>query len=261
MSLNIKNLYADLAGKSILRGIDIEINPGKIHAIMGPNGSGKSTLAQVLMGNPIYEIKDQRSKIKINNEEIINKKTEDRARLGLFLAFQNPLTIPGVSVANLLKTAYQNIHSAGFGNSKSPQKSKHNPALSIWDFNTMLSKEAQNLNIPRELLGRSLNDGFSGGEKKKVEMLQAIILKPKYAVFDEIDTGLDVDALKTVALGIKKLKEMGTGVLIITHYQRILRFAEPDKVFILVKGKIAGTGDKKLAMEIEKNGYKRWVKN
>lgn len=260
MTLKIKNLEADLEKKKILKGINLDITQGKIHAIMGPNGSGKSTLAQVIMGNPAYEVTNPKSQIILNGNQILHKKTEERAKSGIFLAFQNPVTVPGVSVANLLKTAYQTVHKP-LGDGKNKKTSVHNPALSVWDFHTLLVREAEKLSIAKELLGRSLNDGFSGGEKKKIEMLQAIILAPHYAIFDEIDTGLDVDALKSVAMGIKKLKEKGTGVLIITHYQRILKFAIPDTVFILVDGKIVDKGSKKLAFEIEKNGYKQWLRS
>ena len=206
------------------------------------------------MGNPSYEIKNQKSKIKINERNILNLKPDERGREGLFLAFQNPVAIPGVTVANLLKTAYQ------LKKSTSKQiKKTHTPALSVWEFNEMLVKKAKSLDIPQEFLRRGLNDQFSGGEKKKLEMLQALVLEPKYAIFDEIDTGLDVDALKTVASGIQKLKSQGTGVLLITHYQRNLRFVKPDFVHILVSGKIIAEGNFKLAEEIEKSGYKQWI--
>lgn len=265
MSLIIKNLSVNLGNKQILEAVSLKINPGELHTLMGPNGSGKSTLAAALMGNQAYEIKDHPpaggSKIKINERNIINLKPDERARQGLFLAFQNPLAIPGVSVANLLKTAYQIVKSKDKESRriKSGTAPGHNPALSVWEFHELLVKKAQSLGIPNDFLRRNLNEEFSGGEKKKLEMLQAIVLQPKYAIFDEIDTGLDVDALQIVAGGIEQLKKEGTGILVITHYQRILKFAQPDYVHILVKGKIVESGDYKLALEVEKNGYKRWT--
>ncbi|MBI4991361.1 ATP-binding cassette domain-containing protein, partial [Candidatus Gottesmanbacteria bacterium] len=234
MSLKIKNLSVSLGEKQILKDISLEVKPATIHAIMGPNGSGKSTLAQALMGNPNYKIQNPKSKIQINNKNIINYGPDDRAREGLFLAFQNPVAIPGVSVAKLLKTAYQLVksknkesrHKVGIRNAVNAHSSQtasgHNPALSVWQFNEKLIEKAKRLGIPSEFLKRSLNEEFSGGEKKKLEMLQAIVLEPKYAIFDEIDTGLDVDALKVTSGGIEELRQKGTGILIITHYQRIL---------------------------------------
>ncbi|MBI5452494.1 ABC transporter ATP-binding protein [Candidatus Gottesmanbacteria bacterium] len=273
MSLKIKNLSVSLGEKQILKDISLEIKPGTIHAIMGPNGSGKSTLAQALMGNPNYKIQNPKSKIQINNKNIINYGPDERAREGLFLAFQNPTAIPGVSVANLLKTAYQLVksknkesrHKVGIRDAVNAHSSQtasgHNPALSVWQFNEMLVEKAKKLGIPQEFLRRSLNEAFSGGEKKKLEMLQALVLEPKYAIFDEIDTGLDVDALKIVAKAIDELKKTGCGVVVITHYQRILKFAKPDFVHILVKGKIVASDGGKLAQTVEKSGYKKWSEN
>ncbi|MBI4991345.1 ABC transporter ATP-binding protein [Candidatus Gottesmanbacteria bacterium] len=202
--------------------------------------------------------------LKINGKDIKNLKPDERAREGLFLAFQNPVAIPGVSVANLLKTAYQIIQSTNYPiNKLSNQQIKktYNPALSVWEFNEMLVEKAKKLGIPQEFLRRSLNEAFSGGEKKKLEMLQALVLEPKYAIFDEIDTGLDVDALKIVAKAIDELKKTGCGVVVITHYQRILKFAKPDFVHILVKGKIVASDGGKLAQTVEKSGYKKWSEN
>jgi Fe-S cluster assembly ATP-binding protein len=255
MKLIIKDLEAGYNSKRILNGIDLSLDKGKISVVMGPNGSGKSTLAQVLMGNQTYKILNPKSEIRIDNKNIINLSTDERARRGLFLAFQNPISIPGVSVASLLRTAYREI----FVSAKEKNNTRHNPALNIMELNTRLVTISQKMGISQDLLRRGINDGFSGGEKKKIEMLQALILKPKFAVFDEIDTGLDVDALKLVATKINELKEQGTGVLIITHYQRILKYAPPDKVYILVSGKIVDCGDRGLAKEVEKNGYKKWI--
>ncbi len=256
MSLLINNLSVYLDKRQILDGINLEVKQGTIHAIMGPNGSGKSTLAQALMGNSAYEIRS--GKLEVGKKDIRDLKPDEKAREGLFLAFQNPVAIPGVNVANLLKTAYQ-ITKEPFDFAQGKQKKLYNPALSVWKFNEMLVEKAKKLGIPQEFLRRSLNEAFSGGEKKKLEMLQAVVLSPKYAIFDEIDTGLDVDALRIVARAIDELKRMGCGVLVITHYQRILKFAHPDFVHILVKGKIAVSGGEKLAIEVEKNGYRKWV--
>lgn len=257
MSLIIKNLSAKIGSKTILNSINLEIIKGKIHALMGPNGSGKSTLAGVLMGNPAYEINNKKSQIKIDGKDILDLKTDERARAGLFLAFQNPISIPGVNVAGLLKTAYSLTHEK-----KSARAQKTlNPVINVWKFHEILVKKAKFLGIPQEFLRRSLNEEFSGGEKKKLEMLQAWILSPKYAIFDEIDTGLDVDALKVVASGITKLKKEKTGILIITHYLRILKYVKPDFIHILVGGKIVKSGGYKLAEEVEKYGYKKWIKN
>lgn len=253
MSLLIQNLSVSVAKKQILKDINLEIDSGQIHALMGPNGSGKTTLAQVVMGSPNYKIKDNRPKIKINNKDIAGLTADKRAREGLFLAFQNPIAIPGVSVANILRMAYQAVKK------EKPQTSKHNPALSVWEFNKILLSKAQGLGIQKDLLSRSLNEDFSGGEKKKLEMLSALLLSPKYAIFDEIDTGLDVDALKTIADAILELKEQGTGILLITHYQRILKFARPDFVHIMIGGKIVESGGYGLAEEVEKEGYKKWI--
>lgn len=267
MSLTVENLSVTLGERLILNDIDLEIKKGKIQVLMGPNGSGKSTLAQVLMGNPNYQIKDKRSKITIDEKNIIDLGPDERAKEGLFLAFQNPIAIPGVNVANLLRTAYRVVHQSGnppnveASQTIKPSISKHNPALSVWKFNELLVKHAQKLHIPQDFLRRSLNEEFSGGEKKKLEMLQAIILSPKYAIFDEIDTGLDVDALKITASGISQLKRENCGVLIITHYQRILKYAKPDYVHILVNGKMVESGGYKLAREVEKNGYKKWSRD
>lgn len=260
MNLKINNLSAEIDGKNILKNINLYIIPGKIHALMGPNGSGKSTFAQVLMGHPVYKVvnvKKLKSGVYLNGTNLLEKSPDERGRLGLFLAFQSPVSVPGVSVANLLRLSYSVIHNKG----KKGKKGLHNPALSVLEFNELLFKTAQKLHIPADFLKRSLNEEFSGGEKKKLEMLQAVILSPKFAVFDEIDTGLDVDALKIVAQGINTLKKRGAGILLITHYQRILKYAKPDYVHILVNGKIVKEGTARLAHEVEENGYKKWLNN
>lgn len=242
MNLEVKALTVKIAGKKILKNVALLLEPGKIFALMGPNGSGKSSLAQVLMGHPAYEVdKKNGVSITIGDQEIVDLSPDKRASLGLFLAFQNPVSVPGVNVANLLRTAI----------------SPKNPL----QFHENLYQESQAMNIKSDLLKRGLNEDFSGGEKKKLEMLQAKILKPKFAIFDEIDTGLDVDALKHVAEEINDLKKSGSGVLLITHYQRILKFAKPDFVYILINGEIKEKGDADLGRYVEKEGYKRWLKN
>lgn len=261
--LTIQNLKVSVEGKEILHGISLTIQPGTVHAVMGPNGSGKSTLAYAVMGHPGYEWNSNVS-IKIGKNEISQLEPEERAKNGLFLAFQSPIAVPGVSVINLMRTAYQEIH-------KDPsivQKKTQNPVLdrrwnasdiSLSEFMQKIKDYAKALHMDDTFLTRGIHDGFSGGEKKKLEMLQALILAPKYAIFDEIDTGLDVDALKVVASGIEMLTKQGTGVIIITHYQRLLSYVTPDQVHVLVKGHVVKQGDEKLAREIEEKGYKQYV--
>ena len=266
--LTIRNLSAAVAGKDILKNVNLTIKSGEIHAVMGPNGSGKSTLAYALTGHPEYkyQIPNAKCQIRIGNKNIINLPTAERARAGLFLAMQSPIAVPGVSVTNILREAYQAVH----GHSREISKTAHNPifssrwqgnGLSLPQFMSRLRKEADLLGVNETLLTRGVNDGFSGGEKKKLEMLQAIMLHPKFAIFDEIDTGLDVDALKIVAKAIRGLTHLGTGVIIITHYQRILKFLKPDKVHILVNGTIVRSGEALLATKIENEGYGSFAVN
>ncbi len=253
-------------GKEILKGISFKVAPGQVHAVMGPNGSGKSTLAYALLGHPQYQISNIKYQIKIGKKDISKLPTEERARAGLYLAIQSPISIPGVSVMQLLRTAYQQLHG-------SPSKSDHkqtiqNPVLArrweangmgLSEFASLVKRYAHTLRLHESFLGRSIHDGFSGGEKKKVEMLQALVLAPKIAIFDEIDTGLDVDALRVVGKGIDVLRKQHTGVIIITHYNRILRYVTPDVVHVLVNGKIVKTGPAELAGKIEREGYAKYL--
>ncbi len=259
----IEHLRVGIGEKEILRDISLVVKTGEVHVVMGPNGSGKSTLAYALMGHPTYDVKGK-SKARIGGRNLLTLPTEKRAKLGLFLAFQSPIAIPGVSVMNLLRTSYQELHAS----TKSPTKPPvQNPLLarrwkasdlSLADFTALVKGNARELSIDEAFLSRAIHDGFSGGEKKKVEMLQALTLAPKFAIFDEIDTGLDVDALRVVARGIGLLSKRGCGVIIITHYQRILKYLKPDIVHVLVSGKIVQTGKASLAKTIEDTGYQRF---
>jgi Fe-S cluster assembly ATP-binding protein len=271
IGLSINNLTVSVENKEILHGLSLVVKPGEIHAVMGPNGSGKSTLAYALMGHPNYlKAVDGRRKaekaIVLNGNDISDLPTDGRAKAGLFLAMQSPIAIPGVSVINLLREGYQEINSAK--TSPIPKLNSENPVLArrfnvadltIAEFMGQIKKLAKKLAINESLLTRGIHDGFSGGERKKIEMLEALILKPKYAIFDEIDTGLDVDALKTVAAGITLLQSQKTGIIVVTHYQRILKYLKPDFVHILVNGKIVDSGKSELAKEIENAGYKKYL--
>ncbi len=266
--MEIQNIYASIEGKEILKGVNLTVKPGEIHAVMGPNGSGKSTLASVLLGHPQYQISNNKYQIptiKIGNRNIISLPTEERAKAGLFLAFQSPVTIPGVSVINLLRSAYQTVH--GKKVSDKAGKAIQNPVLArrlinvnlnMSEFMSMVKEHARFLNLDQSFLSRGIHDGFSGGEKKKVEMLQALVLGPKFAIFDEIDTGLDVDALQMVARGMDRLAKLGTGIIVITHYQRILRYVKPQFVHVFIAGRIVKSGNAALAKHIEKNGYQEY---
>jgi Fe-S cluster assembly ATP-binding protein len=246
MSLNVKDLEVSVEDEKIVKGVSLEVNPGEIHAIMGPNGSGKSTLCKSLMGNPVYTIED--GQILIDGEEVTGEETDERALEGLFLAFQYPSEISGISVAEFLKEA---IDAQREERGEEPMKQS--------EFQELLREKLDLLEMDEEYARRYLNAGFSGGEKKRTEILQMAVLEPKYAILDEIDSGLDIDALKVVAKGINKLAEQDQGLLMITHYQRILEYVEPDRVHVMVDGKIVESGGPELAHKLEDEGYD-WAK-
>lgn len=244
--LKIDNLHARIDGKSILNGINLDINPGEVHAIMGPNGSGKSTLASVIAGKEDYEIRQ--GKIIFEKEEISELSADERAHKGLFLSFQYPVEIPGVTVTNFIKTSLNESRKA-----KGLEEMPANKMLQL------IKEKSEMLEIDRKFLSRSLNEGFSGGEKKRNEIFQMAMLEPKLAILDETDSGLDIDALKVVANGVNKLKSTDNATLLITHYQRLLDYIVPDFVHVLIDGKIVKSGSKDLALDLEKNGYD-WIK-
>ena len=244
--LKIEDLHVNVENKKILQGLDLEIAPGEIHAIMGPNGSGKSTLANILSGKEGYEV--TKGKITFLKKNLFNLEPETRAGEGLFLAFQYPVEIPGVSGMNFLRTTLNSI-----------RKYKKQKELDGVNFLKLLREKAKFIKMDEKLIKRSVNTGFSGGEKKRSEILQMILLEPKLAILDETDSGLDIDALKTVANGVNNLRNKDRSFLIITHYQRLLNYIVPDKVHILLKGKIIRSGDKNLAIELEKKGYEGLV--
>ena len=244
--LKIEDLHVNVKDKKILQGINLEVKPGEVHAMMGPNGSGKSTLANVLSGRDGYEI--VKGKISYLKENLLELEPEDRACKGLFLAFQYPVEIPGVSGINFLRTTLNSI-----------KKYRKQKELDGVNFLKLLRKKVKILKIDEKLIKRSVNTGFSGGEKKRSEILQMSLLEPKLAILDETDSGLDIDALKIVANGVNKLKNKNRSFLIITHYQRLLNHIIPDKVHVLSKGRIIKSGDKNLAIELEKKGYEGLV--
>mgnify|MGYP000521848931 FL=1 len=244
--LKIKDLYAGLEGKDILQGINLEVKAGEVHAIMGPNGSGKSTLASVVAGKEEFDV--TRGYITFENEDISELDPEERAHKGIFLSFQYPIEIPGVSVTNFIKTAINET-----------RKAKGKEDMPASEMLKMIKEKADMLEIDRKFLSRSLNEGFSGGEKKRNEIFQMAMLEPKLAILDETDSGLDIDALKIVANGVNKLKNKDNAVLVITHYQRLLDYIVPDFVHVLMNGKIVKSGTKELAYELEEKGYD-WIK-
>jgi Fe-S cluster assembly ATP-binding protein len=245
--LEIKNLHAGVAGKQILKGVDLTINAGEVHAVMGPNGSGKSTLAAVLAGREGYEVTEGQALY--CGKDLLELDPEERAREGVFLAFQYPIEIPGVNTTYFLKAALNEI-----------RKHKGEPELDAMEFLTLVKEKMNILHMPEDFLKRSVNDGFSGGEKKRNEIFQMAVLEPKLAILDETDSGLDIDALKVVSEGVNRLKHPDNAQLIITHYQRLLNFIVPDFVHVLVNGRVVKSGGKELALELEEKGYD-WILN
>ena len=243
--LNIKNLKASINSKNILKGLNISIKPGELHAIMGPNGSGKSTLANVLSGKDGYEISGE---IKYKGENLANIKVDERAQKGIFLAFQYPTEIPGVNMSNFLRTSLNKV-----------RKAKGEKDLDTLSFLKLIKDEAMELGIEEKMLSRQLNVGFSGGEKKKNEILQMKILKPSLVILDETDSGLDIDALKIISEGVNSFRDKNKSFLVITHYQRLLDYIKPDFVHVLSDGKIVKSGTFELAKELEKTGYKNII--
>lgn len=244
--LSIKNLHASIGDKEILKGINLEVKAGEIHAIMGPNGAGKSTLASIIAGNENYEV--TQGEISLDGEDLAELAPEERAHKGVFLSFQYPVEIPGVSVTNFMRTAINETRKAN-GLEEMPAK----------DMLKVIREKSELLEIDRKFLSRSLNEGFSGGEKKRNEIFQMAMLEPKLAILDETDSGLDIDALRIVANGVNKLKSDKNAIVVITHYQRLLDYIVPDFVHVLYNGKIVKSGGKELAHELEEKGYD-WIK-
>ncbi len=245
--LKISNLHASINGKEILKGIDLTIRDGEIHALMGTNGAGKSTLSNVIVGHPSYEVTE--GSITFNGEDLLAMKPEERAHAGIFLSFQHPVEIPGVSMVNFMRAAVNARHKA---QSEEPLKST--------DFLKVMREKRKLVDIDNKLVNRSVNEGFSGGEKKRNEIFQMAMLEPKFCILDETDSGLDVDALRIVAEGFNKLRNEQTSAMVITHYQRLLDYIRPDIVHVLLDGRIVKTGGPELAQEIEDNGFD-WIKN
>ncbi len=247
--LEIKNLHVAVEGQPIVRGVDLAVDANQVHAIMGPNGSGKSTLAYALMGHPGYEITE--GEILLDGEDLVELEADERGQRGLFLAFQYPHAVPGVTVTNFLRSALNSIRKARNGGEDDP--------IAIPEFRKALMGAMDQLRIPREMVGRYVNDGFSGGEKKRLEILQMALLKPRIAVLDETDSGLDIDALKIVADGVRTLVGPDMGALVITHYQRILNYIKPDFVHVFVDGRIVREGGPELAEKLEAEGYEAFT--
>ncbi|HKP71668.1 MAG TPA: Fe-S cluster assembly ATPase SufC [Pyrinomonadaceae bacterium] len=245
--LEIRNLHATVEGKEILRGVSLTVKRGEVHAIMGPNGSGKSTLAKVLAGHPAYEVTG--GEVLFDGNNLLELAPDERAREGVFLAFQYPVEVPGVSNAQFLRLAYN-------------EKKKHlgEEELDPLEFKDLLAERAKIVEMDAGLMSRSVNEGFSGGEKKRNEILQMAVLEPKLAVLDETDSGLDIDALRIVSEGVNKLRSPENAVVLVTHYQRLLNYIVPDHVHVLYKGRIVRSGGKELALELEEKGYD-WIKD
>ena len=243
--LVIKNLHAQVEGKKILKGVDLEINPGEVHAIMGPNGSGKSTLAHILAGRDDYEI--LKGEILYNKRNLLEMTPEERACEGVFLSFQYPVAIPGVSITNFLKAAVNSV-----------RKYRGQSEIDTMDFIKLVKEKLNLLKMDESFMSRAVNDGFSGGEKKRNEIFQMAVLEPRLAVLDETDSGLDIDAIKIVAESVNSLKSKDRAILVITHYQRLLDYIVPDYVHVLYNGRIVKSGDRKLALKLEEKGYD-WI--
>ncbi|CDM64967.1 Fe-S cluster assembly ATPase SufC [Pyrinomonas methylaliphatogenes] len=245
--LEIRNLHATIDDQEILRGIDLKVSAGEVHAIMGPNGSGKSTLAKVLAGHPAYEVTE--GEIIYEGKNLLEMDPDERAREGVFMAFQYPVEVPGVSNAQLLRLAYN-------------EKRKHQglEELDPLEFKELLAERAKLVDMDLSFMSRSVNEGFSGGEKKRNEILQMAVLEPKLAILDETDSGLDIDALRIVADGVNKLRRPDNAIILVTHYQRILNYIIPDYVHVLYRGRIVRSGGKELALELEEKGYD-WIKS
>ena len=244
--LEIKNLHATIAGKEILKGLDLTVRPGEVHAIMGPNGAGKSTLSSVLTGNPAYTVTE--GSVRFNGKDLLGLTPEDRAHEGLFLSFQYPVEIPGVSMTNFMRAAVN-------------EKRRYQglAPLSSGDFLKLMRQKKQIIDIDANLTNRAVNEGFSGGEKKKNEIFQMAMLEPSLRILDETDSGLDIDALRVCADGVNRLKQPDNATIVITHYQRLLDYIVPDFIHILYRGRIVMTGGKELALELEEKGYD-WIK-
>jgi Fe-S cluster assembly ATP-binding protein len=246
--LIIRNLKVSIDGKEILKGVNLNLPKGEVHAIMGPNGTGKSTLAYTLMGHPAYEVTE--GEVFYNGQNIIELDPDERSRMGIFLAFQYPVAIPGVTVANFLRTAL---------NARRRAENPEDKGMPIPEFRKFLKTKMELLKVDNSFAGRYLNDGFSGGEKKRAEILQMAVLKPEIAILDETDSGLDIDALRIVSDGVNALRGPELGVLLITHYQRILNYIKPDIVHVMMDGRIVETGGPDLALHLEEHGYD-WVR-
>jgi Fe-S cluster assembly ATP-binding protein len=246
--LAIRNLHVSIEDKEILKGFDLTVRQGEVHAIMGPNGTGKSTLAYALMGHPSYQV--TAGEVIFKDQNILELQPDQRSRLGLFLAFQYPVSIPGVTVANFLRTAINSRRKAGNSADK---------GIPIPEFRKMMKESMEHLKMDQAFAGRYLNEGFSGGEKKRAEILQMAMLKPEFAILDETDSGLDIDALRIVSEGVNALRGPSLGVLVITHYQRILNYIKPDFVHVMLGGRIVESGGPELALHLEEHGYE-WVR-
>lgn len=246
--LEIRNLHVSIEGKEILKGLDLTVHQGQVHAIMGPNGTGKSTLAYTLMGHPNYHVTE--GEVIFKGQNVLELEADARSRLGLFLAFQYPVAIPGVTVANFLRTAI---------NARRRAANPEDKGVAIPEFRKMMKQKMDELKMDQAFAGRYLNDGFSGGEKKRAEILQMAVLKPEIAILDETDSGLDIDALRIVSEGVNTLRSSEMGVLLITHYQRMLNYITPDWVHIMLGGKIVETGGADMALHLEEHGYD-WVR-